>query len=238
MAIASIDVTLGALKSKDEVLTVLEIPRQIFTSCGYLNRLPKCDNVVADILLSDGRQPEAVQLYEKCVRSFRGEIQDFFACMLKLGDIVLWEDVREHLRRQLGTLSSRGYIPARRRRSNIRCAEAALEEFTRMNIYRGKAECFVRLGELALKSGQNTIAKEHFSEGRRMFLESGMTTEAEQIDSPEAEYIFRVVVCCQLSVHKFKVELATHVSDRTTGNARPLHRIRKPGAKKDETGGE
>ncbi|KAJ7730684.1 hypothetical protein DFH07DRAFT_969069 [Mycena maculata] len=243
-AIASIDVALGALKTEPEVLTSLIIPRQIFASSGYLRGLPKCDIVVADFLLTKGRHREAKQIYEKCVPASRGDTDSLSACMRKLGDLSLWEDLRS-TKHWATTYLAHGQItrsaPAvswafrllgdiflheRDDQTSATLFRVALEEFTRMDIYRGKAECFMRLGELALKTGQDTVAKELFSEARRMFLGSGMTAEAEQIDIR----LLRTVPCALPESIPLSVRLVASLlfSESVPQSASPKERAEPP----------
>ncbi|KAJ7452063.1 hypothetical protein B0H11DRAFT_2329135 [Mycena galericulata] len=198
--IASIDVILGVFDSEPGVLAAIELPRRIFTSRQFLFGLLLCDRILADFLLSQGRKPEAKEMFEKCVGSFRGRFEEFFtACMCKLGDITLWDDVRS------STHWATTYLAYGRTKSSptsiswaLRLLgdifredgddetsgalfEVALQEFTRMGVYRGRAECLLRLAEIAEKSGAHEVRTEYLSEARRMFLKSGMAVEAAQI---------------------------------------------------------
>ncbi|KAJ7452069.1 hypothetical protein B0H11DRAFT_2201393 [Mycena galericulata] len=198
--IASIDVILGVFDSEPEVLAALELPRQIFTARQYLLGLPLCDRVLANFLLSQGRKAEAKEMFEKCVNSFGGRSEESFAtCMRILGDITLWPDVRS------STHWATTYLAYGRTNSSVTAIswalrllgdifkedgdnetsgalfEVALQEFTRMGIYRGRAECLLRLAEIAEKSGMHEVRTDHLLEARRMFLRSGMVVEAAQI---------------------------------------------------------
>ncbi|KAJ7115460.1 hypothetical protein C8R44DRAFT_984139 [Mycena epipterygia] len=201
-AIASIDIVLGVLISEAEVLAALEIPRQIFTARGYLRGLPICDKVVADFFLAKGRTLDAEKIYAKCLRAFRGEAADFFAvCVLKLGDInLMLHNIRSATRwavlnlahgKTTGSASILSW--ALRLLGDIFQADAddetssalfqvALEEFNRMDIHRGKAECLLRLAEIAQKRGEGG-AMDFFMQARREFVKSGMVAEADRIYS-------------------------------------------------------
>jgi tetratricopeptide (TPR) repeat protein len=200
VTIAAIDVTLGLFKSEAEVAAVLEVPRQIFTSRGYLRGLPICDKVLADFAIANGRTAEAVQIYEKCVHSFRGKSMDsLFGCMRVLGDITLRNGVRStthwattYLAYGKTTASRLIVAWALRLLGDIfredgddetsgSLFQIALEEFTGMDIYRGRAECLLRLADIVRKHGEHTAAREHLIESRRMFLKSGMVAEAEKV---------------------------------------------------------
>ncbi|KAF8192772.1 hypothetical protein K438DRAFT_857252 [Mycena galopus ATCC 62051] len=193
LTIVAIDVTLGAFQSADEVSTALEIPHQIFTSRSYLRGLPICDKVVADFLIGQGRTTEAVRLYERCMRSFRKDSVALVAsCMHKLGDITLRDDVRSTTHWATTylafgkTIASTSVVAWAFRllgdifrvgedgESAASLFQVALEEFTRMDIHRGKAECLHGLGEIAERRREYTVATEYFAGARRMFLASGM----------------------------------------------------------------
>ncbi|KAJ7138267.1 hypothetical protein C8R44DRAFT_976057 [Mycena epipterygia] len=201
-AIASIDVVLGVLISEAEVLAALEIPRQIFTARGYLRGFPICDKVVADFFFATGRALDAEKIYAKCLCAFRGEAADFFAvCVLKLGDInLMLHNIRSATRwavlnlahgKTTGSVSILSW--ALRLLGDIFRADAddetssalfqvALEEFNRMDIHRGKAECLLRLAEIAQKRGESG-AIDFFMQARREFVKSGMVAEADRIYS-------------------------------------------------------
>ncbi|KAJ7153424.1 hypothetical protein C8R43DRAFT_1106678 [Mycena crocata] len=203
MSIASIDVTLGAFKSEAEVVAALQLPRQLFTSHGYTRGLPKCDLVVADFFILSGHTKEAVTIYEKCASSFCGEDADFFSSRIrKLGDITLRNDVRSTTHWAMACLaygkstanpSTIGwalrllgdiFLKAGDDETSSTLFQVALEEFTRMDIYLGKAQSLRRLAEIAERRGECTVAAEQLSEARCMFLKSGLVGEAERIPLP------------------------------------------------------
>ncbi|KAJ7858637.1 hypothetical protein B0H14DRAFT_3135413 [Mycena olivaceomarginata] len=201
VSIVVIDVFLGLFKSEDEVAAALEVPRQIFVSCGYRRGLPICDIAMADFLIAKGRTSEALKLYDKFLRSsLRGESVELLSwCMHKLGDITLRHDVRStshwataYLAYGKTTANVSAVAWALRLLGDIfredkddetsgSLFQLALEEFTRMDIYRGKAECLLRLGEIAQKRGEHTVAKHYSLEARNMFRKSGMVAEAEKV---------------------------------------------------------
>ncbi|KAK7055496.1 AAA domain-containing protein [Favolaschia claudopus] len=204
--IAAIDVILGSLQSKDEVVAALEIPRQIFISRGYLRGLPICDKVLADFLIGSGRMTDAIQLYENCARSFWDDsAEQLLLCMNKLGDITLRQSAQPEDSRSARHWATT-YLAYGKQTASMcviawafRCLGdlalasenddataqslflVALEEFTRMDIYRGKAECLLRLGSIARKQGGEALAQEYLVEAKQMFLNSGMVGEASRI---------------------------------------------------------
>ncbi|KAJ7115446.1 hypothetical protein C8R44DRAFT_880744 [Mycena epipterygia] len=193
-AIASIDVTRGTLRSEADVLAALEIPRQIFASRGYLRGFPVCDKVVADLFFAQGRTLEAVEMYEKCVRAFRGEAADFFsACVLKLGDITLMShDVRSATRWAMvglahGKTTGSASIVSWAllllgdvfradgdNETSSALFQVALKDFTHMDIYRGKAECLLRLAEFDDKRGEHGPAVDRLAQAQRELSKAGM----------------------------------------------------------------
>lgn len=201
VSIVVIDVLLGLFKSEDEVAAALEVPRQIFVSCGYRRGLPICDIAMADFLIAKGRTSEALTFYDKFLRSsLRGESVELLSwCMHKLGDITLRHDVRStshwataYLAYGKTTANVSAVAWALRLLGDIfredkddetsgSLFQLALEEFTRMGIYRGKAECLLRLGEIGQKRGEYTVAKHYSLEARNMFRKSGMVAEAEKV---------------------------------------------------------
>ncbi|KAJ7662955.1 hypothetical protein B0H17DRAFT_1336955 [Mycena rosella] len=220
LGIASVNVIFRAFESEAEVAAALKVPRQIFTAHGYLRGLPVCDRVLADFYLTSGRTQDAAEIYEKCARSSRGEsAESLSACMLKLGDITLRNDLKSttrwataYLAHGKTTLSPSVMSWAFRLLGDIfrndgddetsgALFQVALEEFTRMGIYLGRAQCLLRLAELAENRGERTVATEHFSDARRMFLKSGMIMEAEQVpvdmrtnDEPTSKWVPDTVI--------------------------------------------
>ncbi|KAF7369826.1 MYND-type domain-containing protein [Mycena venus] len=201
VAIAAIHVALGVLQSDDAMAAALEVPRQIFTSRGYLRGLPLCDRVMADFLIAQGRTSEAIRMYEKWVLSSRGKSAESFSkYLLALGDITLRHDMESTTHwaticlaygRTAANLSVVAW--AFRLLGDIFREEAdeetsgslfqlALEEFTRMDIYQGRAQCLLRLANIARKRGEHIVATEYLSEAKEMFLKSGMAAEAKKIE--------------------------------------------------------
>ncbi|KAJ7127950.1 hypothetical protein C8R44DRAFT_979446 [Mycena epipterygia] len=199
VTIASIDVVLGALNSEAEVQAALEVPRQIFTSRGYLCGLPICDKIVADLFFAKARTLEAVEMYEKCVRAFRGESADLFSeCVLKLGDITLMShDVRSASRWAMVSLAHGKTTGSAsivswsflllgdifrvdgENETSSALFQVALDDFTRMDIYRGKAECLLRLAEFDDKPGKHVAAVDRLAQARHELLKAGMIVEAD-----------------------------------------------------------
>ncbi|KAJ7454939.1 hypothetical protein B0H11DRAFT_2324377 [Mycena galericulata] len=202
--IASIDVILGVFDSEPKVLAAIELPHRIFTSRQFLFGLLLCDRVLADFLLYQGRKAKAKEMFEKCVGSVCGWFEEsFMACVRTLGDITLWHDVRS------STHWATTYLAYGRTNSSVTSIswalrllgdifredgddetsgalfEVALQEFTRMGIYRGRAECLLRLAEIAERTGKHQVRTEYLSEARRMYLKSGMVVEAAQIPQIE-----------------------------------------------------
>lgn len=201
VSIAMIDVALGRFKSEGELAAALESPRQIFASSGYWRGLPICDMVMGDFLFLNGRPSEALKIYDKCLGSFRGEnVQMFSWCTQKLGDIALVRDVQSATHWATASLAygkttANKSVAAWALRSlgdifredgddetSGSLFQLALEEFTHMGIYRGRAECLLRLGEIARRRGEDGRAASYSSQARDMFLEAGMVTEAREID--------------------------------------------------------
>ncbi|KAK7014224.1 AAA domain-containing protein [Favolaschia claudopus] len=197
VSVAAIDILLGGMESEDQVTAALAIPRQIFADCGYLRGLPMCDAVMADYLLISGRTAEALELYDKAIPSFRGESVELFCwCMHKLGDLSLRPHDVQSTTHWATTYFAYGNSTANRAavawglrllgeifwmggddETSCSIFEVALEEFSSMVIYRGRAECLSRLGHLSQKAGEEIVAKDYFLEAQNMFLEAGMTAD-------------------------------------------------------------
>ncbi|KAJ6480998.1 hypothetical protein C8R45DRAFT_1100565 [Mycena sanguinolenta] len=59
----------------------------------------------------------------------------------------------------------------------------ALEGFTFMDVHRSRAECMLRLGDLAYKHGDTTAAIVHWEMARPLFERSSQTKDIAKIDS-------------------------------------------------------
>ncbi|KAJ7115456.1 hypothetical protein C8R44DRAFT_855426 [Mycena epipterygia] len=156
-AIASIDVVLGVLHSRP-IIAVLQIPRQIFTSRGYLREFPIMRR----------------KFTKKFCDLFAGEATDFFsACMLRLGEINLLHDMRSATRWAVVNLANGKTTGSAsilswglRLLGDIFRADGddetsstlfqiALEELNHMDIHLRKAECLLKLAEISLDGGED-----------------------------------------------------------------------------------
>lgn len=193
--ILSIDVRLGVIDSEDEVQAILEKTRHVFSSNGYYRGLLMCDRILADFFVHAGKKFQAKDLYEKCVRS-PGSSQSVIAASLgKLGDAkvglsdlhsaTLWSTTYLALARGVGSplllswaLRLLGDIFLVQEDDDTAAVlfTVALDEFTRMEVYCGKAECLVGLAKIREKRGEKAEAKAKFDEAGLMFERTGLKT--------------------------------------------------------------
>ncbi|KAJ7110241.1 hypothetical protein C8R43DRAFT_1139485 [Mycena crocata] len=192
--ILSIDIQLGVIDSESQVLEILNKSRNIFTSRGFYRGLPMCDRILADFLVSVGRKSDARELYQRCAHTPGASASIKAACFGALGDVRLGlGDMQSTTRWAVtfcafaqGTGSRLWLSWAFRILADLFLAQAepdtayalfevALDAFTRMDVHRGKAECFIGLADIFEGAGKTTEAKEMFNEVQKMFEKSGIT---------------------------------------------------------------
>nr|GAT49889.1 predicted protein [Mycena chlorophos] len=199
VAIASIDVTTGALNSEAEVVAALERPRQVFAANNYPRGAGICDAVLGKYLLLNGDEPRALRVYDRVARmAVPGMVdEDYTHTLRALGDISLHpsRDVsvcRDRATVHLAFAGKQGSVReicwALRLLGDIFRIEGdvdtastlfafALEEFTRMGVYQGRAECLVRLAEL----GSSDQARTRLREAEETYSKAGLAAAVTKI---------------------------------------------------------
>ncbi|KAJ7476646.1 hypothetical protein FB451DRAFT_1460921 [Mycena latifolia] len=192
--IVSLDIALGNLTSETAVTAGLAQTRQTFTTAGYTLGLPMCDRIFADFLAASGQKHAAKEGYEKCVRASQGKSVAVMAASLrKLGDITLglcdldsttcWATTYLAFSKSKGSvllvawaLRLLGDISRAKGDDKTACLllQVALDEFTRMDVHQGRAECFLGLSDIAKRRGDHAVGMGHFEAARQMFEKSGL----------------------------------------------------------------
>ncbi|KAJ7282373.1 hypothetical protein C8J57DRAFT_1295223 [Mycena rebaudengoi] len=196
VCIVSLDMLLGVFDAQEDPPADLGTARRIFSSRSYSRGIPVCDRILADFYVRKGRTSEARELYEKCVAVARGtNATAMGASLRKLGDITLGLDELQSTTRWatvfLAYAKSTGNVPLvswaflalgniflrqRDDESAQTLFRVALDEFTRMDIHRGKGECMVGLADIAKRRGDQVLQMSHLAEAELMFEKSGMRT--------------------------------------------------------------
>lgn len=191
--IAQIDVIIGT--SEGEVRTKLDTVKSIFSMKKYPMGVLICDTIIADLELRIGNTVAAKTLFEKCVRLSWGKYSDAVSyCLERLGDMHRWRLTGSeivwsfewavvffaHGQKSEGKLA---FHKALRYIGDALLAQGdeqtafslftvALAGFTDMDVHRDRAECMLRLGYIARKTGDYGAALELWEAARPLFVRS------------------------------------------------------------------
>ncbi|KAJ7482645.1 hypothetical protein FB451DRAFT_1442157 [Mycena latifolia] len=167
LTVAQIDVELGALR--DRVQRNIDTSTQIFRHVGYSIGPILCDTITAALDMNQGDLLKAMRLFEKCLKSARGKCTEAASyCLESLGNACLWvamdhasanwtviflahslklkQKLQIHKALQfLGDV----YLEYGDQETAISLFTIALEGFTKMDVHRSRAECMLRLGDIA-----------------------------------------------------------------------------------------
>ncbi|KAJ7891145.1 hypothetical protein B0H13DRAFT_2530078 [Mycena leptocephala] len=191
--IAQIDVIIGT--SESEVRTKLDTVKSIFSMKKYPMGVLMCDTIIADLELRIGNTVAAKTLFEKCVRLSWGKYSDAVSyCLERLGDMHRWRLTGSeivwsfewavvffaHGQKSEGKLA---FHKALRYIGDALLAQGdeqtafslftvALAGFTDMDVHRDRAECMLRLGYIARKTGDYGAALELWEAARPLFVRS------------------------------------------------------------------
>ncbi|KAJ7806666.1 hypothetical protein B0H13DRAFT_1929503 [Mycena leptocephala] len=162
--VAEIDVSLGA--PKENVQSVYEKAREIFSTRNLVTEVVMCDTILADLYLREGNFPPAKTLFEGCLKSVtQPEIMSY--CLERLGDASCWgasnwmsswttlflvHSVRQ--KEKLGiykALEFFGDVFLSQGDEHIATSlsTVALDRFTKMDVHRSRAECMLQLGDIS-----------------------------------------------------------------------------------------
>ncbi|KAJ7434997.1 hypothetical protein FB451DRAFT_1465774 [Mycena latifolia] len=204
--IAQLDIIIGA--SKQEVLSNLDEAMALFDgpSYGYYNVASAkiyCKIVSGQLHLREGEILAAKGIFETGLKSTWGiDAQGVLLCMGSLANISCWPEY-DFLWAARWTVVYLGY--AKKLGDKIALHQAllflgdlfqaegdhatsislftvALEGFTWMDIHRSRAECMLRLGDLAKGHGEVSRALEHWKAARPLFERSSQGKQVTQID--------------------------------------------------------
>ncbi|KAJ6603285.1 hypothetical protein DFH09DRAFT_1068456 [Mycena vulgaris] len=200
--IAQINVTIGA--PEHDVLRTLEKTRALLLATGYHAGLMYCDMVLADLHLRQGNITSSKILFQQCFdRSWGKEAETMIYCLERVGDISQWgvsdfewastwsvvylafaqkSQGRLTLNKALWCLGDVFFA-----REDADTAASlfivALEGFTYMDIHRSRAECMLRLGDIASKRGNFEKTAELWTDARPLFERALQSRDVTKIDA-------------------------------------------------------
>ncbi|KAJ7348385.1 hypothetical protein DFH08DRAFT_1000134 [Mycena albidolilacea] len=198
--IALIDLIIG--EAKNDVQRNLDAARKIFTNLGYSEVTICCDMILADLQLRTNNTPSTGVLFQKCLELTWGKDSQIVSfCLERLADVSRWS-VTEH-RRFTWPVVYIGYAQQTNEKLALHKAlfclgdvfisnadedtahslfTVALEGFTYMDVHRSRAQCMLRLGDLAQKQGDSLKATDLWNAARPLFERSLQWKDIAQID--------------------------------------------------------
>ncbi|KAJ7495201.1 hypothetical protein FB451DRAFT_363826 [Mycena latifolia] len=167
LTMAQIDVEIGALINGVQVN--IDRAKQLFSSVGYSTGFILGDMIAAALYVNEGDLRKAKSLFQTCLKSMWGKSTEGVSyCLEKLGNTSLWHAV-DHVssswtviflvlslksKQKLQThkaLQFLGdvYLADDDQQTATSLLAVALEGFTEMDVHRGRADCMLRLGDIA-----------------------------------------------------------------------------------------
>jgi tetratricopeptide (TPR) repeat protein len=194
--VAEIDVSIGA--QQNEVQSIYEKAREIFSTRNLVKEVVMCDTVLADLYLREGNFLPAKTLFERCLKSSFTEPDIMSYCLERLGDSSRWSAhvsswttvfLVHSIRRQekLGihkALQFLGdtFLAQDDQQTATSLFTIALEGFTYMDVHRSRAECMLRLGDISKGEDDLLKAVELWTAARPLFERSSQAKQVENID--------------------------------------------------------
>ncbi|KAJ7110952.1 hypothetical protein C8R44DRAFT_742726 [Mycena epipterygia] len=199
--IAEVDVMLDA--DALEVQQNLADARRKFSDLGMVGEVDRCELVMGDLCLREGNTMVANNLLQWCLNSFRGK--DSFAmsyCLERLANVNRWIPTTTnwpctwpviYLAQAQKTQEKLGLHKALRFIGDVLLSEGneytahnlfavALEGFTYMDVHHSRADCMLRLGDIAKCRGQLVKAVELWKMAHPLFKRSSQAKEMARID--------------------------------------------------------
>ncbi|KAK7007654.1 ATPase-AAA-core domain-containing protein, partial [Favolaschia claudopus] len=167
---------------------------------GFERHLVACDMVKAELSLKCGNIDSARLQFEKVLCCARGEHNEVEShCHEKLGNPNLWPTSEKQATWTLVFLSHAIHcqhklevhkallffgdiLVAEDEATGMSLYTVALEGFTFMDIHQYRAECMLRLGDLANKHGNQVHAKSSWSQAQPLFEQSSQTKSVAEVD--------------------------------------------------------
>ncbi|KAJ7760125.1 hypothetical protein DFH07DRAFT_772009 [Mycena maculata] len=202
MNIAQIDVMIG--QHKQDVHHNLDRAKALWSSVEYFDGVCFCEAVLADLHLREEQTVSAKVIFHRCLQSFWvPDVEATSYCLERMADTSRWGPLDFHwtsrftviylalakkienklaLHKALPCLgdvflTNRDEVTARNLFS------VALEGFTHMDVHRDRAECMLRLGDLAKNQGDLAMAKRFWTEAQPLFERSLQAKYVTQCDT-------------------------------------------------------
>jgi tetratricopeptide (TPR) repeat protein len=177
----------------------IERAKKIFLPLEQIRELTLCDIIIADLYLREGDILAAEALFKQCLRTcHHAEIKSF--CLERLGNASRWGAIGPmsswatvYLAQSIKFKQKLGINKALQFLGDIFLAQAdedtavslfiiALEGFTYMDVHCSRAECMLRLGDIAKDRNDLHKAVEFWDAARPLFEQSSQAKQVELID--------------------------------------------------------
>lgn len=200
--IAEIDVMIGAAQT--DVQQNLQIANKMFQSTQYATGLNYCNMIMGELHLRDGNTLEAKAQFQQCLSSTWGKDDQVVSYSLeRLADICRW-DARDFDWSSAWAVVYLAHAHKLQQKLEVHKAllflgdffigygdqdtahnlfTVALDGFTHMDVHRSRADCMLRLGDLAQNQGDVVQAEKLWREARPLFEQSLQAGDVQKIDS-------------------------------------------------------
>ncbi|KAJ6483998.1 hypothetical protein C8R45DRAFT_999907 [Mycena sanguinolenta] len=201
--IAEIDITIGA--TAQDVQNNLDKAKTLFSTLKLPFEGLYCDMMLADLKLREGNLLSAKKIFLNCIKISQGRGSEaVLYCLERLADITRWNAGGEcpgehiwpviylvhayqqkeklHFHKALSFLGD-AFISHKDEGTAHNLFNVALEGFSFMDVHRSRAQCMLRLGDLANKQGNLSRAIEFWKEARPLFERSLQAKDIVQIDT-------------------------------------------------------
>ncbi|KAJ7906243.1 hypothetical protein B0H13DRAFT_2506841 [Mycena leptocephala] len=184
---------------KHAVQQDIERVKKILLPLEQIRELTFCDILMADLYLREGDIPAAEALFKQCLAAWsHSEIKSF--CLERLGNTGRWGASGQmsnwttvYLAHSLKFKEKLGIHKALQFLGDIFLAQAdedtavslftiALKGFTYMDVHRSRAECMLRLGDIAKEHDDLCKAVDFWDAARLLFARSSQAKQVELID--------------------------------------------------------
>ncbi|KAJ7741817.1 hypothetical protein B0H16DRAFT_1861554 [Mycena metata] len=183
MSIAQVEIPMGV--PYEVIQEKICASQTIFNKIGEKMMVIACDAIQADLNLREGNM--SCSLFCKTLKYGLGQFSEVVSyCLERLADITCWGTDHDaswgtvflvhslKVKEKLGIHKALQFIGDVHLMGNnevtaVSLFTVALDGFTYMNVHRSRAECMIRLGDIAKKNGDLPKALELWKTGRPLF---------------------------------------------------------------------
>ncbi|KAJ7255118.1 hypothetical protein B0H12DRAFT_1218889 [Mycena haematopus] len=222
--IGQIDVITGA--SKQDVLRSLEMAKTIFNSVEHFAGTTYYKIMLAYLELREGDVLAAKSHFEECLHwSWTGHTQVSSFCLEKMADIGRWGPENfdwastsgivhlafsQKMKQKLGlykALCSMGdmFLSNGDDLTAENLFAVALEGFTKMDVHQSRADCMLRLGDIAAHRGNNSEAEMQWRNARPLFELSSQVQDITKIDA-KLERLTSTSVAAEMNIEVLRLK--------------------------------